>query len=251
MSFRRLVLFSALTALLALSLVYGIRYEFIPSNTAKTSLTSTSSHGWTVFGLPEAQLLIFAYSGEAGGFVQASVSMTGQYLEQEAYNDSTGKERLLYVPTTFDFNGTTSTDLQNPLVIIIPNYGGNYTVYGTYGSASLHNVTWNLSEDEHLGEVILNFGSSPPPPLGHLWVGVWYNNAGGFVKASVAITGPESLNATTHDETSEAQAVFTLPPGAYTVTATYASFAPKTETVTLTAGGFASTYFSFSAPPPS
>jgi len=251
MSFRKLVLLSALVALLGLSLVYGIKYEFTPSNTiAKTSVTQRGSQGWIIHSAsPNTQLLVFAYSGDAGGFVQASVRISGQYEQQEFYNDTTGKGTFINVPTTVDFNGTTSTDLQNPLVITLPDYRGNYTVYGTYGSASLQNVIVNLSVNQ-IGEVILNFGSSPPPPLGHLTVvAVWSDGVARAVQASVTITGPESLNATTHDQYADTQAVFTLQPGVYNVTATYDALTPKNYTVTVTAGGFAEALFWWSVPP--
>ena len=252
-SFRRLILISVLMALLGVGLVYGIRYEFQPRNSRQTPTIVQSPD------LPvpvTSDLLVFAYSSDAGGFVQASVTITGPELNGTTIQIPTNPtpNSTAYVTISEEsFNGTTTTDLQNPLTF--NGYPGLYSVSGTYDSAPPQNMTVNMTE---LGfsEVVFNFGSSPPPPLGHLFVCA-FNSVmqpdgsvtGGFVQASVNITGPESLNATIRDSQVN-PSVFTIVPGVYTVVATYGSAALQSETANVTAGSFAGAFFWFGSNSP-
>lgn len=285
-SLRTLILVSALTVLLGVSLVYTIRYEFAPKNTPQTSPTSTGgqlsgSHyagvpALDLYGNPEgfapglytptkARLVVFAYSSDAGGYVQASVTITGPKPVNGTMlrvpnlikwtNGSIGWTLTLKAVTEESFNGTTMADLQNPLIFTV--WPGVYSVFGTFGSAPPQNETVNLTDGSY-GDIYLNFGSSPPQPMGHLIVDAWDCDVENFVHASVTITGQESLSATTTGiETNPS--VFTVLPGVYTVTGAYDSAPLQTETATgrygsaatvnVTAGEFDFIFLIFNRPP--
>ena len=234
LTFRKVILLSVLTVLLGVSLVYAIGYEFKPKS-------STSSRPPGGLAIPiDAHLFVFAYSGDS--FVQASVTITGPESPNPAFDNGT-----LVNATTL--NGTTSTNLQNPLRFQV--WPGVYSVFGTYGSAPPQNATANVMEIGSYGEVVLNFGSSPAPPLGHIVVSAWYwgESSGSFVHASVTITGPEYHYGTIRASDSD-PSVFTVKPGVYSVFGTYGSAPPQSATVNVTAGGFAGALLDFSSNPP-
>lgn len=254
-TFKKLILFSALTVILGASLVFAMRYEFTPENMKQTLPTSTGSHstgGGTVQEVI-AHIIVFAYSGDAGGFIQASVMVEGPaspitvptiFVGNGSVTDETFVNETL--------NGTTTTNLQDPLSFtVIP--GGVYSIVGTYGSATAKSATVNVTERDSYSEVVLNFGSSLPPPLGHIIVAATYFHPGTipgplpfleYLNASITITGPETLNGmTSTDEWNPT--LFTVLPGVYSVFATYGS-ATQNATVNVTAGSFVRVPFDFS-----
>lgn len=220
-----------LTVFLGISMVYALGYFFKPEDL-----------GSRPFGaiLVQGHLFVFAYSG--GEFVQASVVVTGSETPMISSINGTPVSAITR-------NGTTSTDLQNPLrFLVLP---GTYFVSGTYGSTSVENVTVGITDDGQYREVVLNFGSSSPPRLGHVIVCAWYSSAGSgsYVEASVVITGPESVSGVTRASYPE-PAVFTMEPGAYSITGTYGSAPPQSATVDVKAGEFAKVVLYFGGEPP-
>ncbi len=221
LTFKKAILLSVLTVLLGVSLVHALGLEFKPRNSAQAGLGSTFAPPGMMPSFA-GYLLIFGYDGDnqsvgSSSFVQASVTITGP-----------------------EYNGTTSTDPQNPLrFVLMP---GEYSVFGTYSSATPQNVTVKVTSGS-LCDAFLNFGSSPLPPLGHILVEAWYtgNQSSGdsqtdFVQASVTITGPESHNGTTNDTDYYDPLMFTVAPGEYSVFGTYDSAQSQNETVDVTAG---------------
>ena len=244
LTFKKVILLSALTMLLGVSLVYAVSYEFKPNNSPQTD---PMSHSFAPPGLSipfDAHLRVFAYLND--GLVQASVTITGPELPNPFDNGAPVNVTTL--------NGTTSTDLQNPLRFLV--WPGVYSVFGTYGSAPPQNATVSVTESGYYGEAVLNFGSSPPPPLGHIIVEAWYesSNGGSFVQASVTIIGPLPFFDTRINGTICANevdpSVFTVAPGVYSVFGTYGSAPPQNATVTVMAGGFAGVFLDFSGFPP-
>lgn len=222
MSFRKFLLFSVLTALLGFSLVYALSIEYTPGSTTKTGFSSPRPG--TIISLA-TYLLVFAYDGDnvssgSLGFVQASVAI-----------DGTG------------YNGTTSADLQNPLIFTL-SHTGVYSVSGVYNSSVLQNVSVQVTSLGGVFDAFLNFGSSPLPPLGHIWIEAWGTSQGpnyltsGPVQASVSISGPEQHNGTTasaHALPPEGGLIFSVQPGNYTVSVTYGS-ETQNETLSVEAG---------------
>lgn len=251
-SFTRLVLISALMVVLGVAMVYGMRYEFQPRTTLKANSESTSvqTNSYPLAGGPTpvpvvSYVLVFAYAGNDEGFVQASVTIAGPLVNGTAMENQTlvSNGTIYYLRS---FNGTTTTDLQNPLLLqLFP--AGVYTLSATYGSSPPQNLTLNVTGYGSQYQAVFNFGSSPPPPMGHLLVEAFVtsNGYGTYVPASVTITGPESFNATLIGGAS----MFTVAPGAYTITATYGSFLQQTDTANVTDGGFALAFF-YNGPPP-
>jgi hypothetical protein len=236
---------SMLAVLLGVSLIYALGYRLKPNSSTQINTMSPIPQysGPQQLGhLPipfEPHLYIFAYSDD--GFVQASVTITGP----ESPNPPFDNGAPINAST---LNGTTSTNLQNPLRFRL--WPGVYSVSGTYGSASPRNVIVNATEPDSYGEVVLNFGSSSPPPLGHIIVSAWYwsETSGSFVQASVTITGPESLNGTIRDDYLD-PSVFTVEPGVYSLVGTYGLAPPQNATVNITARSFAGLIIDFSPYP--
>ena len=279
----RLVLVSAFMTVLGVATVYGIRFEFQLTTVSKpssasnngqtkpssssTSLQTTSSsesaseqtNNYSPGGAPmpiplDSYVLVFAHDGD--GFVQASVTIAGPIVNGTELENQT----LFSNGTTYDvdsFNGTTTTDLQNPLILeLFPE--GVYTLSATFESAPVQNLTLKVTGYGSCYQAVFNFGSSAPPPMGHLLISAFasYPYAGGgfvgtFVPASVTITGPAFFNTTlVYNLGFEGSAVFTVPPGAYMITATYGSFQQQTSTANVTDGGFSGAFFCFGGPPP-
>jgi hypothetical protein len=244
---KKLILFSALSVVLGVSLVYAMSYEFKPENSrpALSLLQGSQPSGGATASAIIAHIIVFGYSSNAGGFVQASVTIIGPESPYYAFGNSSMTVETLVNQT---LNGTTTADLQSPLSFAV--MPGVYSIVGTYGSAAPHNTMVNVTESGSYAEVVLSFGSSPPPPLGHIIVVATYLHRGAnagplpfleYVQASVTITGSETLNGTTStDEWNPT--VFTVTPGAYSVFATYGS-ATQNATVTVTAGSFAEVTF--------
>ena len=246
---------------LGIAMVYGIRFEFQPRTASKPASKSTSGQASTSpsVGGPMAisafsNVLVFAYAGSAEGFVQTSVTIAGPLVNGTAMENQT----LISNGTSYyvdSFNGTTTADLQNPLILqLFP--AGVYTLSATYGSAPPQNLTLNVTGFGVIYQAVFNFGSSPMPPMGHLLVETWATTNGtngtfysSIVQASVAIIGPESFNATLLSSENPFS-IFTVATGAYTITATYASFPQQTDTANVTDGGVAGAYFFFGGPPP-
>lgn len=236
-----MLLISALIVLVVVSLVFALGYEFKPEGSTQVETTfpviqSPNPPGLAHLELSaEAHLYVFAYSDD--GFVQASVTITGPDPPNPRFAD------VISINATV-LNGTTSTDLQNPLGFRL--WPGMYSVVGTYGSASPRSVIVNATDSGTYGEVILNFGSSSPPPLGHIILSAWYwsESGGSFVQASVTITGPESLNGTTRTN-DNGRSVFTVTPGVYSVVGAYGSAPLQNATAKVVAGGFAELILAF------
>lgn len=264
-SFTRLVLISALIVLLGVAMVYGMRYEFQPRTTSKPSSESTSgqTNSYSSAGAPglatpaDSYVLVFAYDGGSQGFVQASVTIAGVTLVSPFVNGEPIENQTLVSNGTIyylsSFNGTTTTDLQNPLILqLFP--AGVYALSATYGSSPPQNLTLDVTGFGSYYQAVFNFGSSPPPPMGHLLIEAFASTAtggmwvGSFVPASVTITGPESFNTTLGYNGT--QGVYTVPPGAYTITATYGSYPLQTDTANVTDGDFAGAFFLLNGPPP-
>jgi len=284
--FKKLILLITLTVILGISLVYGLSYEFAGENSpqktressgsssASSSPSSSSYSGSSSRSVPapglaiqqDGHLRVFAYyavkqpdGSYQGGFVQSSVTVIGQE----------------------NFTGTTTTDVQNPLTFTV-NEDGRYSVLGTYGSLPPQNVTIELGMDPHmyisnrtlkygynaswsepLGGgyfwVVLNFGSSPPPPIGTVSVSAYYESpetgwameyengswknvtTNGYeyslVEASVVVTGPENFTGMTIANTFN-PLTLTVIPGQYSVTVTYGSLAPQNETINVLDGDY-------------
>jgi hypothetical protein len=237
---------------LGVAMVYGIRFEFQPSTTSKPSSESTGGQtnsyplgggGLVISAL--SYVLVFAYDGSGEGFVQASIALTGPLVNgTEMENQTLFSNGTAYYVNSF--NGTTTTDLQNPLILqLFP--AGVYVLSATYGSASPQSLTLNVTGFGSWYPAVFDFGSSPPPPMGYLLSDAFAENngVGSFVPASVTITGPESINATVDEGNYWGPTVFTLAPGAYTITATYELFPQQTDTANVTDGGFAGAFFCF------
>jgi hypothetical protein len=249
-TFKKMILLSALTVMLGVSLIYGISLQFKPENPAKTV---TTSHSVQPSGFPgtainiAAHIIVFAYSWDAGGFVQASVVAIGPESPYYVWDNASQTGVQIANET---INGTTATDMQDPLTFVV--WPGVYSVFGTYANAQPQNVTVSVGEGSY-GEVVFNFGSSAPPPLGHMIVYATYFNREGssgsgfsleYLQTSISITGLEAVNGTTStDEWNPS--IFTLAPGVYSVVATYGS-ATQNATATVTAGNFTIVSFDFS-----
>jgi hypothetical protein len=283
LSFKKLILLITLTVILGISLVYGLSYEFAPESspqrtreTSGSSSSGSSSSGSSSSGsapapglaiLADGHLRVFAYyaveqpdGSYQGGFVQSSVAVIGPE----------------------NFTGTAATDVQNPLTFTV-NKDGRYSVLGTYGSLPPQNVTIQLGMERHWYMsngtlkygyndtgwfeplnggyfwVVLNFGSSPPPPVSTISVSAYYESletgwameyengswknvttAGGswsLVEASVVITGPENFTGITIANTFN-PLTFTVVPGQYSVTVTYDSLPPQNETINVRDGDY-------------
>ena len=234
LTFRWLLLISALAVLLTISLVFALNYEFKPKNSLYVETRSPVIQPLGLQGLSSlvmpanAHICVFAYCDD--GFVNASVTITGPDPPIPLFED------VVAINST-TLNGTTSADLQSPLEFqVLP---GIYYVVGTYGSASPKIAIVNATASGTYGEVVLNFGSSSPPPLGHIIISAWYwgESSGSFVQASAAITGPQSLNCTIGDDYLDAS-IFTMKTGAYSVVGTYGSAPSQNATVSVTAGTF-------------
>jgi hypothetical protein len=193
-------------------------------------------------------VLAVAYGGSGEGFVQASIAVAGPLVNGTEMENQT----LISNGTRYDvdsFNGTTTTDFQNPLMLMLfPP--GVYVLSATYGSAPPQSLTLNVTGWGSWYPAVFNFGSSPPPPMGYLFLSAFasWNGVGSFVPAPVTITGPESFNATAGGD--NPPSVFIVPPGAYTMTATYESFPQQTETTNVTDGGYGGAFFCFGGSPP-
>lgn len=129
MTLRKLILFSALTVLMGVSLVYALSYEFKPSPALPSTGTLSVSAYYAV-KQPNGSY--------EGSYVQVPVTVTGP----ESHN------------------GTTVTDGNNPLNFTVAP--GQYSVSGTYENATPLAVTANVSAGSHV-KILLNFASSPPP----------------------------------------------------------------------------------------
>lgn len=129
MTFRKLVLFSALTVLLGVGVVYALSYEFEPSPLPPSKGVISVSAYYAV-KQPDGSY--------EGSYVQVPVTVTG--------------------PESHD--GTTVTDGNNPLNFTVTP--GQYSVSGTYGNATPPAVTANVSAGSYV-KIVLNFASSPPP----------------------------------------------------------------------------------------
>lgn len=255
LTFKKLIILSVLSVLLGISLVYAMGYVFRPKSSLQTSFASyyfTPSIVGPMAPLEAnlaSRLFVFAYSD--GSFVQASVMMTGpESPNPPLYNGAPVKVTTL--------NGTTSTDVQNPLVFN-GVWAGVYSVSGTYESVRAQNATVTVPMGGYC-DIFLNFGSVAVPPLGHIFLAAWYtgNKSSGYsqttlVQASVTITGPESHNGTTNDS-SWYPLMFTVAPGEYSVFGTYDSWQQQMETVNVTAASGTGAVFFFGdgpfAPPP-
>jgi hypothetical protein len=253
LTFKKMILFSVLTVLLGVSLVYAMGYMFKPKNSLQTSSTSYNFAPPGIASVApmappfRSKVLVFAYSD--GGFVQASVIITGpESPNPPSYNGAPINVTML--------NGTTTTDLQNPLMFD-GMWPGTYFVFGTYESAPPQNVTVNVAVGSYC-DVFLDFGSLPLPALGHIFVMAWYtgNQSIGdsqttLVQASITITGPESLNGTTNGPDTDfwSPLMFTVAPGEYSVFAAYNSWPQQMETVNVTAGSGSAAVFSFGDEP--
>jgi hypothetical protein len=275
--FKKLILLMTLTVILGVSLVYGVSYEFAPENSPQktressgsTSSGSSSSGSSSSDSLPppglcvliSGYLRVFAYyaveqpdGSIQGGFVQSSVTVTGPE----------------------NFTGTTTTDVQNPLTFIVST-DGRYSVLGTYGSLPPQNATIELRTPLWGAYfwVVLNFGSSPPPPICTISVSAYYESVNneslpvmvyengswtrtsykaicfeyGPVNASVVVTGPENFTGTTIDEGSNTL-TFTVVPGQYSVTVTYGSLPPQKETINVLNGDYWPVTVRFGSGPP-
>jgi hypothetical protein len=227
LSFKKLFLISLLTVLLCVAMIYALGHLF-------GSETSTGPHTSTLPILVTGHLLVFAYSDS--GFVEASVELTGPQL-----SNPTSNEDISMNVTTL--NGTTSTDLQNPLEFLVQL--GTYSVSSTYGSAPTQNTTLNVTSRDQYSEVVFNFSSSPLPRLGHIIVYAWYwsANVGRFVQASLVITGPESLRTTSGNYPDPS--VFTVEPGVYSISGTYGSAPAQSATVDVKSGEFSRVFLNF------
>jgi hypothetical protein len=258
LTFKKLILLSALTVLLGVSLVYAMGYMFKPKSSLQTGSTSYNFTPPAIGAMASiappfrSKVLVFAYSGD--GFVQAPVMIVGpKSPNPPSYNGAP-------INVTA-FNGTTSTDLQNPLMFD-GMWPGVYYVSGTYKSAPAQNATVNAAVGSYC-DVFLNFGSVPLPSLGHIFVTAWYtgNQSSGYsqttlVHASVTISGPESHNGTTHGPDTDfwSPLMFTVAPGEYSVFGTYNSWPQQVETVNVTAASGSAAVFIFGdapfGPPP-
>jgi hypothetical protein len=141
MRFKKLILPAALIVLLGVSLVYATTFEVKPENLAQTFSMSSSGLQPPYPGY----LIVFAYYGveqpdgvDVGSLVQALVTIMGP----ESHN------------------GTTTTDLGNPLIFIVTP--GEYSVFATYDSAPQQNATVEVTSGGG-GDVFLNFGSTSLP----------------------------------------------------------------------------------------
>jgi hypothetical protein len=130
MTLRKLILFSALTVLIGVSVVYALSYEFKPSPSLPSTGTLSISAYYAV-KQPDGSY--------EGSYVQVPVTVTGPQSH----------------------NGTTVIDENNPLNFTVAP--GQYSVSGTYENATPLTVTANVSAGSYV-KVLLNFGSSPPPP---------------------------------------------------------------------------------------
>jgi hypothetical protein len=234
---RKLILFSVCTVLLGVSLVYTMGYMFKLQSSQKIGSTSYTyapptigsfaPHAWPLSG----KILVYAYSD--GDFVHASVTISGPESPNPPLDNG--------VPVGLTtFNGTTSTDSQNPLVFD-GLWPGNYSVVGTFGSTRPQNETVSVPHGDYC-DVFLNFGSASLPPLGHIFVTAWFtgNRSSGdsqtiSANASISISGPEFHNGTTN-YSFWSPLMFTVAPGDYSVIGTYKSWPSQNETVSVTAG---------------
>jgi hypothetical protein len=240
LTFKKVILLSVLTVLLGVSFVYAIGYEFKPKSSTQTGPTSSTftPTGFIPPGIApfySGHLVIFAYNGSnqsdgSSSFVQASVTVTGS----ESHN------------------GTTTTDSQNPLIFTVTP--GEYSVFGTYDSASPQNETVNVTSGSYC-DAFLNFGSVRLPSLGHILVTAWYTSKQSsgellsyFVQASVTVTGSESHNGTTTTDYYD-PLIFTVTPGEYSVFGTYDSASPQNVTVNVTPGSYSGVFLSFGNSP--
>jgi hypothetical protein len=130
MTFKKLILFSALTMLLGVGVVYALSYEFKPS------LPSASTGTLRVFAFYAVKQPDGSYQGS---FVQASVTIIGPE----------------------NHTGITTTDPWDPLNFTVTL--GQYSVSGTYDSTTPQTVNVNVSAGSY-SVAFLNFSSSPPPP---------------------------------------------------------------------------------------
>jgi hypothetical protein len=129
MTLRKLILFSALTVLMGVGVVYALSYEFKPSPSSPSTGTLSVSAYYAV-KQPDGSY--------EGSYVQVPVMVTG--------------------PESHD--GATVTDGNNPLNFTVAP--GQYSVSGTYENATPLAVTANVSAGSNV-KILLNFASSPPP----------------------------------------------------------------------------------------
>lgn len=248
MTLRELIVLSLLTVLLGVGLVYTMGYMFKLPSSQRTSSTSYAYVPPIIgssapMAIPlSGKVLVYAYSD--GDFVQASVTISGPESPNPYLNKPVNVTTL---------NGTTSTDLQNPLVFD-GMWPGVYSVLGTYGSAPPQNETVNVPNLSYC-DVLLNFGSVPLPSLGHIFVTAWCtgnkssdNSQTTLVQASVTIVGPESHNGTTNDSFLS-PLMFTVAPGEYSVFGTYKSWPQQMQTVNVTAASGVAAVFIFGDQP--
>lgn len=244
LTFRKLILFSTLTIILGVGLVYGMSVQFRTGNQTQKTPTSHNPQPLGEIPVSEAHILVFAYVWNDGGFVQSSVTAFGQLSPPVAVVNVETKE--LESITNETDNGTTTTDVQNPLIFTVSP--GVYSILATYADAPPQNITINATDSSY-NDAIFNFGSSPPPPLGHIIVIAEQSDpsviAFDYLQASVSITGPETLNGTTSGNEWN-PTVFTVAPGTYSVFATYGS-AAKNATAIVTAGNFTALLFDFTS----
>lgn len=241
LTFRKLLLISALTVVLVVSLAFALDNEFKPEDSVQIETASPVIQSSNPPGLGHleisaaAYIYVFAYQDD--GFVQASVTITGPDPPNPRFAD------VISINAT-TLNGTTSTDLQNPLMFRL--WPGVYHVVGMYASSTPRTAIINATYSGTYGEVILNFGSSSPPPLGHIILSAWYwgESGGSFVQASITITGPESLNGTTRTD-DNGRSVFTVTPGVYSIVGAYGSAPLQNATAKVVAGGFAELILAF------
>jgi len=129
MTLKKLILISALTVLLGVSVIYALSYELRPSLSVPSSGTISVSAYHTV-KQPNGSY--------EESYVQIPVTVTGP----ESHN------------------GTTVTSGNNPLNFTVAP--GQYSVSGTYENATPLVLTANVSAGSYV-KVLLNFAYSPPP----------------------------------------------------------------------------------------
>jgi hypothetical protein len=137
MTFKKLILFSALTVLLGVGVVYALSYEFKPSPPSPSTGT----------------LFVLAYYGVK----QPDGSYIGSYVQ--VLVTVIGPENYTGITTTYGWFPS-PTEVGNHLNFTVAP--GQYSVSGTYASTP-QTATVNVSAGSY-SVAFLNFGSSPPPP---------------------------------------------------------------------------------------
>jgi len=129
MTFKKFMLFSALTVLLGVGTVYALSCEFKPESPIPTGTLYVSA----IYAVEQPD------GSYIGGYVQVLVTVIGPE----------------------NHTGITTTNPWHPLNFTVAP--GQYSVSGTYDSTAPQTVTVNVSAG-YFALALLNFGSSPPPP---------------------------------------------------------------------------------------